>query len=68
MISISNADRDKAVEYIRAYADSLAEAAQSSTRMYNVRRMARHLADKLDRKQPESAQAKPSQEQRRPEK
>lgn len=60
MISISNADRDKAVEYLRAYADSLDEEARRSTGMYNVRRMARILANKLERKQPESAQTKPS--------
>ncbi len=60
MIHISNADRNKAVEYIRSYADSLDEEARRSTQMYNVRRMARILANKLERKQPEIAQTKPS--------
>lgn len=59
MIRISNADRDKAVEYIEAYADSLTEAESTSTRMYNVRRMAQNLAKKLGRKKPEGAQLKP---------
>lgn len=62
MIHISNADRDKAVEYIRAYADSLDEEARRSTQMYNVRRMARILANKLEMKQPKSAQTKPLKE------
>lgn len=60
MINISNSDRDKAVEYLRAYADSLSQEARASIRMYNVRRMARNLADKLERKQPECPQSKPS--------
>ena len=50
MVSISNRDRDKAVEYLRAYADSLTASARDSVRLSNIRHMARRLADRLERK------------------
>lgn len=50
MISISNADRDKAIEFLRAYAFLLQESGICSTRMANARRMALNLANKLERK------------------
>ena len=52
MVSISNADRDMAVAYIRAYAESLTEAARGSSAKANTRRMARLLADRLAKKTP----------------
>lgn len=50
MISISNADRDKAVEFIRAYASMLPEREMRTTKQVNDRRMALNLAKKLERK------------------
>lgn len=50
MISISNADRDKAIAFLRAYAFLLQESGMCSTRMANARRMALNLANKLERK------------------
>lgn len=50
MISISNADRDKAVEFLRAYASTLQERRMNTTKQINARRMALRLAAKLERK------------------
>lgn len=44
MIGISNADRDKAVEFIRAYASMLQECGMHTTTQFNARRMALNLA------------------------
>ena len=59
MISISNADRDKAVEYLRAYAEAVRERGTRSTTEYNKTRMALNLAAKLERKQAEALPRKP---------
>jgi hypothetical protein len=58
MISISNQDRDKAVEYIRAYAASIDERKTHSTVEYNKKRMALNLAAKLERKHAEALPGK----------
>mgnify|MGYP004445634355 FL=1 len=50
MVTISNADRDKAVSLLRAYADSLTEAARSSAMAANRRRLARLLAARLEKR------------------
>lgn len=50
MISISNADRDKAVEFLRAYASHLQGRGMRTTKLINARRMALNLANKLERK------------------
>jgi hypothetical protein len=54
MISISNADRDKAVEYLKAYAVAMEERGIRSNKEYNKKRMALNLAKKLERKQPQT--------------
>ena len=51
MISISNQDRDKAVEFLKAFASLLREHGMQSTKQMNARRMALNLAAKLERKQ-----------------
>lgn len=51
MISISNQDRDKAVEFLKAFASLLREHGMRSTKQMNARRMALNLAAKLERKQ-----------------
>ncbi len=56
MICISNADRDKVVEYLRAYACILQRQGTHSTRTVNVRRMTLNLANKLERKQASQSQ------------
>jgi hypothetical protein len=53
MISISNQDRDKAVEYLRAFAASVDDRGLRSSTLSNKRRMALNLAAKLERKMPE---------------
>ena len=63
MISISNADRDKAVEFIRAYASMLQEKGMRTTKQLNERRMALNLANKLDRKKPLPVETKPGRKQ-----
>lgn len=50
MISISNADRDKAVELLRAYADLIKQHGMRTSRQFNTRRMALNLAKKIARK------------------
>lgn len=50
MISISNADRDKTVEYLRAYAALLQGDSERTVREINTRRMALNLAGRLERK------------------
>lgn len=50
MISISNADRDKAVEFLKAYAALLKEGKTRTLRTLNQQRMALILAKKLERK------------------
>ena len=50
MISISNADRDKAVEFLRAYASLLKGHGMRTTKQINARRMALNLANKMERK------------------
>lgn len=57
MIGISNADRDKAVEFIRAYASMLQE-----------RGMALNLAKKLERKQTLPVESKLDKKQKQPQK
>ena len=52
MISISNQDRDKAVEFLKAFASILKEQGMHSTKEVNARRMALNLAGKLERKRP----------------
>ena len=50
MIYISNADRDKAVEYIKAYTTLLQKHGITTTSDINARRLALNLAKKLERK------------------
>ncbi len=50
MITISNSDRDRAVECLRAYAATIPRDATTSTRLTNTRRLALNLAKKLERK------------------
>lgn len=50
MISISNADRDKAVEFLQAYAALIKEHGMRTSRQINTRRMALNLAKKMRRK------------------
>ena len=57
MISISNQDRDKAVEFLKAFASLLREHGMQSTKQMNARRMALNLAVKLKRKLPVPAQS-----------
>lgn len=66
MIGISNADRDKAVEFIRAYASMLQECGMHTTTQFNVRRMALNLAKKLERKQTLPVASKPDKKQKQP--
>lgn len=63
MISISNADRDKAVELIRAYASMLQERGMRTTKQVNYRRMALNLAKKLERKPTIIANVMPDKKQ-----
>lgn len=63
MISISNADRDKAVEFIRAYASMLHEQVVRTTKVANEHRMAINLANKLNRKKPLPVGVKPDRKQ-----
>lgn len=57
MISISNQDRDKAVEFLKAFASMLKEQGMHSTKEVNARRMALNLAGKLERKRPLQVQS-----------
>lgn len=66
MIGISNADRDKAVEFIRAYAAKLQECGMRTTMQFNARRMALNLAEKLARKQTLPVASKPDKKQKQP--
>lgn len=50
MISISNADRDKVVEFMRAYASLMQERGMRTAKQINARRMALNLANKMERK------------------
>lgn len=50
MISISNADRDQIVEYLRMLAAELQERPTQSLRRRNARRLALLLANKLEAK------------------
>lgn len=68
MIGISNADRDKAVEFIRAYASMLQERGMRTTTQFNARRMALNLAKKLERKQMLPVVSKPDKKQKQPKK
>lgn len=68
MISISNADRDKAVEFLRAYASMLQEKGVRTTKLLNERRMALNLANKLNRKKPSPVDSTPDRKQTRPKK
>lgn len=68
MISISNADRDKAVEFLREYASLLQEHGMRSTKQINARRMALNLAKKLERKQTLPVESKPDKKQKQHEK
>ncbi len=52
MIIISNTDRDRAVEYIRAYVSMLDKRGTLPVRLCNKRRMARKLAMKLEGRKP----------------
>lgn len=65
MISISNADRDKAIDFLKAYASLLQENGVCTTKTLNERRMALNLAKKLSRKAVES---KPDRKQTLPQK
>ena len=49
MISISNQDRDKTVEFLKAFASLLREHGMQSTKQMNARRMALNPAAKLER-------------------
>lgn len=60
MISISNTDRDKAVEFLRAYACHLQEHGMRTTKLINARRMALNLAKKMERKQPLPVESEPN--------
>lgn len=55
MVNISNADRDKAVELLRAYAALLQQHGCRSTKDFNARRVASILAKKLERKEKTNA-------------
>lgn len=68
MISISNADRDKVVEYLRAYASTLQIQGMHTTKQFNERRMALNLAKKLELKKPLPVESTPDREQTRPKK
>lgn len=68
MISISNADRDKVVEYLRAYASNLQTQGMHTTKQFNERRMALNLANKLERKKPLPVESMPQRKQTRPKK
>lgn len=68
MISISNADRDKAVELIRAYASMLQERGMRTTKQVNYRRMALNLAKKLERKPTLPVQSDPDRKPLQPKK
>lgn len=57
MISISNSDRDKAVEFLRAYASILQESGMRTTKQENARRLVLNLAKKMERKQPFTVQS-----------
>lgn len=59
MINISNADRNKVVEFLRAYASMLQEQGMRSTTLYNKRRLALNLAKKLDSKKPFAVETRP---------
>lgn len=50
MISISNADRDKVVEILQAYASLIKENGMRTIKQTNARSMALRLAKKLGRK------------------
>lgn len=65
MISISNADRDKAVEFLRAYAAMLKEGKTQTLKTLNQQRVALLLAKKLERKQVE---ARPDRKAPKPQK
>lgn len=68
MISISNADRDKMVEFLRAYASDLQEHGMHTLKQINARRMALILAKKLERKQPLPVESRPDKKQPQPKK
>lgn len=68
MISISNADRDKAVEFLRAYASLLQEHGMRSTKQINARRMALNLANKMERKPTLPVQSDPDRKPSQPKK
>lgn len=53
MIRISNTDRDKTVEFLKAYASMLKLQGYTTTREANTARIAQNLANKLERKKPE---------------
>lgn len=55
MVNISNADRDKAVEFLRAYVALVREHGARSTKEYNQQRMASILAKKLERNKTETS-------------
>lgn len=55
MVNISNADRDKAVEFLRAYAALLQQHGCHTCKEFNARRMANILAKKLERKEATTA-------------
>lgn len=54
MISISNADRDKTVEFLRDYAAILKASGKRTLKAINQQRVALLLAKKLERKQVEA--------------
>jgi hypothetical protein len=65
MISISNQDRDRAVEYLKAYAAdrrTTGGTAHASGKEYNKKRMALNLAKKLERKKAQQAEPLPEKE------
>lgn len=58
MIAISNADRDKIVEFLRAYAVQLGKKETHHTPTVNARRMALRLARRLEDRKPLHKQIK----------
>lgn len=65
MISISNADRDKTVEFLRDYAVLLKASGKRTLKAINQQRVALLLAKKLERKEVE---ARPYRKQPQPKK
>lgn len=65
MVTISNQQRDNAVDFLRRFADLTASQGSDSLRVTNLRRRARILATQLEKKPKTQAQrgSKDSKEQ-----